>query len=105
MIRQPPAAAAASIAHDMSEFETLMPQASAEAKAAFGDGGLYIEKVIDRARHIEVQILGDGKRAIHCFERECSLQRRRQKVWRGASAVLPQAVREIVRLRWLWRRP
>ena len=83
------------IAHDMSEFETLMPQASAEAKAAFGDGGLYIEKVIDRARHIEVQILGDGKRAIHCFERECSLQRRRQKVWEEApSAVLPQAVRE-----------
>jgi acetyl-CoA carboxylase biotin carboxylase subunit len=83
------------IAHDMSEFENLMPQASAEAKAAFGDGGLYIEKVIDRARHIEVQILGDGKRAIHCFERECSLQRRRQKVWEEApSAVLPQAVRE-----------
>ena len=83
------------IAHDMSEFETLMPQASAEAKAAFGDGGLYIEKVIEKARHIEVQILGDGERAIHCFERECSLQRRRQKVWEEApSAVLPQAVRE-----------
>ncbi len=83
------------IAHDMGEFETLMPQASAEAKAAFGDGGLYIEKVIERARHIEVQILGDGKRAIHCFERECSLQRRRQKVWEEApSAVLPQAVRD-----------
>ncbi len=48
------------IAHDLLEFETLMPQASAEAKAAFGDGGLYIEKVIERARHIEVQILGDG---------------------------------------------
>jgi acetyl-CoA carboxylase biotin carboxylase subunit len=83
------------IAHDMTEFETLMPQASAEAKAAFGDGGLYIEKVIERARHIEVQILGDGKRAIHCFERECSLQRRRQKVWEEApSALLPQSVRE-----------
>ena len=83
------------IANDLSEFETLMPQASAEAKAAFGDGGLYIEKVIERARHIEVQILGDGKRAIHCFERECSLQRRRQKVWEEApSAVLPQAVRD-----------
>jgi acetyl-CoA carboxylase biotin carboxylase subunit len=82
------------IAHDLAEFETLMPQASAEAKAAFGDGGLYIEKVIERARHIEVQILGDGHRAIHCFERECSLQRRRQKVWEEApSAVLPQAVR------------
>jgi acetyl-CoA carboxylase biotin carboxylase subunit len=83
------------IAHDMGEFETLMPQASAEAKAAFGDGGLYIEKVIEKARHIEVQILGDGNRAIHCFERECSLQRRRQKVWEEApSAVLPQAVRD-----------
>jgi acetyl-CoA carboxylase biotin carboxylase subunit len=83
------------IAHDMAEFETLMPQASAEAKAAFGDGGLYIEKVIEKARHIEVQILGDGKSAIHCFERECSLQRRRQKVWEEApSPVLPQNVRE-----------
>jgi acetyl-CoA carboxylase biotin carboxylase subunit len=83
------------IAHDMAEFEALMPQASAEAMAAFGDGGLYIEKVIEKARHIEVQILGDGERAIHCFERECSLQRRRQKVWEEApSAVLPQEVRD-----------
>ena len=83
------------IAHTLEEFETLMPQASAEAKAAFGDGGLYIEKVIERARHIEVQILGDGKNAIHCFERECSLQRRRQKVWEEAPSVaLPQSVRE-----------
>jgi acetyl-CoA carboxylase biotin carboxylase subunit len=72
------------IAHDMDEFEPLMPQASAEAKAAFGDGGLYMEKVVERARHIEVQVLGDGKRAMHCFERECSLQRRRQKVWEEA---------------------
>jgi len=82
------------IAHSMAEFETLMPQASAEAKAAFGDGGLYVEKVIEKARHIEVQILGDGERAIHCFERECSLQRRRQKVWEEApSAALPADVR------------
>lgn len=83
------------IAHDMEEFERLIPQASAEAKAAFGDGGLYMEKVIERARHIEVQVLGDGTRAVHCFERECSLQRRRQKVWEEApSATLPQAMRE-----------
>ena len=67
-----------------------MPQAQGEAQAAFGDGGLYIEKVIAKARHIEVQVLGDGERAIHCFERECSLQRRRQKVWEEApSPVLP----------------
>jgi acetyl-CoA carboxylase, biotin carboxylase subunit len=83
------------IAQDEAEFDNLMPQASAEAKAAFGDGGLYIEKVIEKARHIEVQILGDGGRAIHCFERECSLQRRRQKVWEEApSAVLPSFVRD-----------
>jgi acetyl-CoA carboxylase biotin carboxylase subunit len=83
------------VAHDMSEFDNLMPQASAEAQAAFGDGGLYIEKVIARARHIEVQILGDGRQAIHCFERECSLQRRRQKVWEEApSPALSSAVRE-----------
>lgn len=83
------------IVGDMDEFARMMPQASSEARAAFGDGGLYIEKVIERARHIEVQVLGDGNRAVHCFERECSLQRRRQKVWEEApSAALPQAMRE-----------
>jgi acetyl-CoA carboxylase biotin carboxylase subunit len=83
------------IANNLEEFERLMPQASAEAQAAFGDGGLYLEKVIERARHIEVQILGDGERVIHCFERECSLQRRRQKVWEEApSPVLPDDIRQ-----------
>ena len=83
------------IANDADEFERLMPQASAEAQAAFGDGGLYLEKVIERARHIEVQVLGDGERVIHCFERECSLQRRRQKVWEEApSPVLPDDIRQ-----------
>ena len=68
------------------EFDRLLPQASAEARSAFGDGGLYIEKLIERARHVEVQVLGDGERVVHCFERECSLQRRRQKVWEEAPA-------------------
>ena len=82
------------IADSMEEFARQFPQASAEAAAAFGDGGLYIEKVISKARHIEVQILGDGKNFVHCFERECSLQRRRQKVWEEAPAVgLPADVR------------
>ncbi|MGB3538345.1 MAG: acetyl-CoA carboxylase biotin carboxylase subunit [Mesorhizobium sp.] len=75
------------IVSSMEEFERQFPQASAEAAAAFGDGGLYIEKVIERARHVEVQILGDGKNFVHCFERECSLQRRRQKVWEEAPSV------------------
>ncbi len=82
------------IVSDMDEFKHQAPQARAEAAAAFGDGGLYIEKVIERARHIEVQVLGDGNRSVHCFERECSLQRRRQKVWEEAPAVaLPDDVR------------
>lgn len=68
------------------EVAALVPQASAEAQAAFGDGGLYVEKVIERARHIEVQVLGDGENVVHLFERECSLQRRRQKLWEEAPA-------------------
>ncbi|MBC8130582.1 MAG: ATP-grasp domain-containing protein, partial [Rhizobiaceae bacterium] len=74
------------IAKDEAELVALVPQASTEAKAAFGDGGLYLERFIERARHVEVQILGDGARAIHLYERECSLQRRRQKVWEEAPA-------------------
>ncbi|WP_315834025.1 acetyl-CoA carboxylase biotin carboxylase subunit [Bradyrhizobium prioriisuperbiae] len=82
------------IIESVAEFERQFPQASAEAAAAFGDGSLYIEKVIAEARHIEVQILGDGESFIHCFERECSLQRRRQKVWEEAPAIrLPEDVR------------
>ncbi len=83
------------IARSAAEFEQLMPQARAEAQAAFGDGGLYLEKVIENARHIEVQVLGDGSHVIHCLERECSLQRRRQKVWEEApSPALSEEVRQ-----------
>ncbi|WP_425089673.1 acetyl-CoA carboxylase biotin carboxylase subunit [Stappia sp.] len=83
------------VAHDAEEFARLAPQAASEARAAFGDGGIYIEKVIERARHIEVQVLGDGSNVVHFFERECSLQRRRQKVWEEApSVVLSEKVRE-----------
>lgn len=86
------------IVESLEDFKAEAPQASAEAKAAFGDGGLYIEKYIRRARHIEVQILADGERAIHLFERECSLQRRRQKVWEEApSAILADDARDKLR--------
>ena len=75
-------------------FEGAFDQAAAEAKAAFGDGSLYLEKFIGRARHVEVQVLGDGRDAVHFFERECSLQRRRQKVWEEApAAALPLQAR------------
>lgn len=74
------------IANNEDELRTLAPQAQVEAAAAFGDGGLYVERSVRSPRHIEVQIVGDGKRAVHFYERECSLQRRRQKVWEEAGA-------------------
>jgi len=64
-----------------SQFEALMSQAKSEAKAAFGDDTVYMEKYLGNPRHIEFQIFGDGKgNAIHLGERDCSLQRRHQKV-------------------------
>ncbi len=83
------------IVASIPELDQQFPLASAEAAAAFGDGGLYIEKVITKARHVEVQIFGDGENFVHFYERECSLQRRRQKVWEEAPAFqLPQVVRQ-----------
>jgi acetyl-CoA carboxylase biotin carboxylase subunit len=83
------------VAGTEAELDALIPQANGEALAAFGDGGLYLERFVGRARHIEVQILGDGESAIHVYERECSLQRRRQKVWEEApAACLTEAARE-----------
>ena len=61
--------------------ETLMRQAATEAKAAFGDDTVYLEKYLGNPRHIEFQVFGDGNgNAIHLGERDCSLQRRHQKV-------------------------
>jgi len=66
---------------DEEQFESLMSQAKSEAKAAFGDDTVYMEKYLGNPRHIEFQIFGDGKgNAIHLGERDCSLQRRHQKV-------------------------
>ncbi len=64
-----------------AELETLIKQAGSEAKAAFGDDTVYIEKYLGNPRHIEFQVFGDGRgNAIHLGERDCSLQRRHQKV-------------------------
>jgi len=76
--------------------ETLMQQAGTEAKAAFGDATVYMEKYLGNPRHIEFQVFGDGNgNAIHLGERDCSLQRRHQKVLEEApSPVITQEERE-----------
>ena len=78
------------------QLETLMQQAGSEAKAAFGDATVYIEKYLGNPRHIEFQVFGDGNgNAIHLGERDCSLQRRHQKVLEEApSPVITAAERE-----------
>lgn len=62
------------------ELTGALATAQAEARAAFGSDAVYLERFIPRARHIEVQIFGDGSRAVHLGLRDCSVQRRRQKV-------------------------
>ena len=73
------------LAKTAADLETAFRTARAEAKAAFGNDEVYIEKYLGRPRHIEIQIFGDGKgKAVHLGERDCSLQRRHQKVFEEA---------------------
>jgi len=74
------------------QLETLMKQAGSEAKAAFGDATIYMEKYLGNPRHIEFQVFGDGNgQAIHLGERDCSLQRRHQKVLEEAPSPIISA--------------
>ena len=83
------------VARSEGELEQALDMARTEAKAAFGDDAVYLEKYLTKPRHIEVQILGDGRGdAVHLAERDCSLQRRHQKVWEeGGSPALDEAMR------------
>ncbi len=82
--------------HRLEELPGLIEAAQREAQAAFGDGGLLLERLIPRARHIEVQVVGDAHgTVVHLWERECSVQRRRQKLIEEAPAPgLPPALRQ-----------
>ena len=76
------------VVEDDAQLTELLPMARREAKAAFGNDEVYLEKLVRRARHVEVQLLGDNHgNLVHVFERDCTVQRRNQKVVERAPAV------------------
>ena len=82
-------------AHRPAQLEATLDLAMAEAHAAFGDARVYLEPLVESGRHVEVQILGDGTEVIHLGDRDCSIQRRYQKLIEEAPAPdLPVATRE-----------
>ncbi len=83
------------VVREAAELESRIEEAQGEAKSAFGDASVFLEKYLPRARHLEVQILGDNHgNLLHLYERDCSVQRRHQKVVEVAPAAnLPASVR------------
>jgi acetyl-CoA carboxylase biotin carboxylase subunit len=81
---------------EAAQLDTAIAQARREALAAFGDGTLYVERLVERPRHVEFQVLADGHgTVVHLFERECSIQRRHQKIVEETpSTALTPALRE-----------
>lgn len=86
------------VAENEKDVEEALLTARSEAGAAFGDDAVYIEKYLGKPRHIEIQVMGDGKGGgIHLWERDCSLQRRHQKVWEEAvSPALDETQRKAI---------
>lgn len=86
------------IVESETDFQSQMERAVSEAKSAFGDGSVFIEKYVTRPRHIEFQVFGDQHgNVVHMFERECSIQRRHQKVIEEApSSVLTAEKRKVM---------
>src|SRR5204863_7499201 len=86
------------VVHTESHLLNAIAMTKNEARAAFNNDKVYLEKYLQRPRHIEIQVLGDGQgNAIHLGERDCSLQRRHQKVWEESpSPALNTAARNAI---------
>src|ERR1700719_3432263 len=84
------------VVHDAAQLDALLEEAQSEARSAFGDASVFLEKYLPRARHLEVQILADHHgNLLHLYERDCSVQRRHQKVVEVAPAAnLPSSIRD-----------
>ena len=88
------------VVEDEEGLEEAVKEAAQQAEAAFGEGSVYLEKFLERPRHVEVQVVGDGEgNVVHFYERECSMQRRRQKLIEEAPApgINPETRKEITR--------
>src|SRR5260370_26766550 len=83
------------VVHEATRLDALLEEAQGEARSAFGDASVFLEKYLPRARHLEVQILADHHgNLLHLYERDCSVQRRHQKVVEVAPAAnLPVSIR------------
>lgn len=86
------------VVREQSSLEESFERATSEAKSAFGNGTVFVERFLDKPKHIEVQLLGDNQgNIVHLYERDCSVQRRHQKVVEIAPAKdLPTATRDAI---------
>ena len=82
------------VVHSPAELERNLQNAQEEARAAFGNPEMYMEKFLEEPRHVEIQVFGDGEgNVLHFFDRDCSIQRRYQKVLEEAPSTLPESLR------------
>ncbi|MCS7244142.1 MAG: biotin carboxylase N-terminal domain-containing protein [Candidatus Calescibacterium sp.] len=84
------------VIENYSEIESKLTQASLEAKSFFSNPDVYVEKLIVNPKHIEVQIIGDNRSVYHLFERDCTVQRRHQKIIEEATSLLPNESRMLI---------
>ena len=86
------------VVREQSSLQEAFERATSEAKSAFGNGTVFVERFLDKPKHIEVQLLGDNQgNVVHLYERDCSVQRRHQKVVEIAPAKdLPTEVRDAI---------